>query len=422
MIHQKKNKLWTYDFTVITIGSIVSVVGGALSGFGICLLVLDHTDSTFRYTLSIVVYQLPMLVCPVLAGTFLDRVSRKRVIYTLDFISFTIFSTLFLLLRSGWFNYTAMLIVCLIQGTIDSVYLVAYDSFYPNVVTEGNYRKAYSVSSMLQPIAAMMTPVAAVFYDVMGSVAPIFALNAVCFLVAACFERTIRYQETHMDSASHVNISDSIRRFRCDLKQGVEYIRSERGLMVIAVYFMCFSFVCRADNLQLPFFRNHPELFAGLPIAAITLYTIVSNCGVAGRVVGGIIQYEMSIPGKYKTMIAIGVYVGIGIISGIALFLPIPLMIFAFFINGILGITANTLRSSACQAYVVDTKRARFNGTFHMLSAIGGVTGSLVVGILGEYFSERAIILGMHTFGLLIVYALMYRNRKYIEPIFNQEL
>lgn len=84
MIHQKKNKLWTYDFTVITIGSIVSVVGGALSGFGICLLVLDHTDSTFRYTLSIVVYQLPMLVCPVLAGTFLDRVSRKRVIYTLD--------------------------------------------------------------------------------------------------------------------------------------------------------------------------------------------------------------------------------------------------------------------------------------------------------------------------------------------------
>ena len=94
----KTQKLWTYDFTVITLGSVVSMVGSTLSGFAISLLVLDYTGSTFLYMLFIVSYQLPMLVCPILAGPYLDRMSRKKVIYRLDFLSSGMFLLLFLLL------------------------------------------------------------------------------------------------------------------------------------------------------------------------------------------------------------------------------------------------------------------------------------------------------------------------------------
>ena len=37
----KLQKLWTYDFTVITIGSLISMVGSSMAGFSISLLVLD---------------------------------------------------------------------------------------------------------------------------------------------------------------------------------------------------------------------------------------------------------------------------------------------------------------------------------------------------------------------------------------------
>ena len=169
----KTQKLWTYDFTVITLGSVVSMVGSTLSGFAISLLVLDYTGSTFLYMLFIVSYQLPMLVCPILAGPYLDRMSRKKVIYRLDFLSSGMFLLLFLLLRGGWFHYPVMLLACVLMGSIEGVYHVAYDSFYPNLITEGNFRRAYSVSSMLWPIAAMMTPVAAALYDWLGSASPI---------------------------------------------------------------------------------------------------------------------------------------------------------------------------------------------------------------------------------------------------------
>ena len=68
--------LWTYDFTVITLGSVVSMVGGTLSGFAMSIMVLDYTGSTFLYALFSVGYQIPLLVCPLLAGPYLDRMSR----------------------------------------------------------------------------------------------------------------------------------------------------------------------------------------------------------------------------------------------------------------------------------------------------------------------------------------------------------
>ena len=45
------NPLWTKDFTIITIGSVVSMLGSALSGFAMSLLVLDYTKSTFMFAL-----------------------------------------------------------------------------------------------------------------------------------------------------------------------------------------------------------------------------------------------------------------------------------------------------------------------------------------------------------------------------------
>ena len=39
-----KNTLWTRDFTIITLGSVVSMIGNSLSGFAMSLMVLDYTS------------------------------------------------------------------------------------------------------------------------------------------------------------------------------------------------------------------------------------------------------------------------------------------------------------------------------------------------------------------------------------------
>ena len=92
-------KLWTKNFTIITLGTVVSMLGNAISGFAIGLLVLDYTDSTFLFALFMVVYNLPKIIMPMLAGPYLDNFSRARVIYSLDFLSSALYLGLYFMLR-----------------------------------------------------------------------------------------------------------------------------------------------------------------------------------------------------------------------------------------------------------------------------------------------------------------------------------
>ena len=416
----KRQTLWTYDFTVITIGSFVSLVGNVLSNFALSLVVLDYTGSTFLYMLFQVSFQLPIMVCPVLAGPYLDRVSRKKVICALDFLSAGIFFLLFLLLRGGWFSYPALLAVSFLTGAIDGVYVVAYDSFYPNLITEGNFQKAYSISGMLVDLADLASPLAAVIYYGTGGAAALFAFNAVSFLAAACFEITVRCREPHLEQVPLQPSQSGFMQFRQDLREGMDYIREERGLLLIALYFMVLNFSGSAEQLRLPFFLNHAERFG--PVTAAALFAVLSNFTVAGRFLGGLVQYKLRIPRERRFLVAFFVYVTTSLLSGTLLFLPVPLMAVWFLLDGVLGVTSYTIRSVATQSYVPDNRRARFNGIFQMITFIGSVVGSLVIGVLGELLPERGIIAAASLLLLGAACLFIWRGREHVEKIYNRDV
>ena len=54
-----RQKLWTRDFTIITLGSVVSMVGGTMTGFAISIMVLDYTGSILLYALFNICFQIP---------------------------------------------------------------------------------------------------------------------------------------------------------------------------------------------------------------------------------------------------------------------------------------------------------------------------------------------------------------------------
>lgn len=415
--------LWTWDFTIITVGSIISLVGGVLSSFAMSMMVLDYTGSVFLYALFNAAYQIPMLVCPVLAGPYLDRMSRKKVICRLDFLSAGLFAGLFLLLKSGWFSFPALLAFSLARGAVDSIYMVAYDSLYPNLVAEHDLSKAYAITGTIQSIMLMAYPLGAMAYDLLGGVEPLFAINAVCFFAAACFERCIRHQETHMDAAPPADGTGTLKRFGRDLRDGVGYIAGEKGLLAITLYFMFSNFAGGgASELYLPFFRSHADQFAAWPVAAVTLYTIVSSFTEAGRVVGGLVQYKVKLPAGQKFAIAMTIYVLINVFEGGWLFLPVPLMALALFADGMLGVTSYNIRIAATQSYLPDEKRARFNGAYQMLTSLGSLCGTLLAGSLAEVLPERGVILLFSAIGLAAAWWFIYRRREEVAAIYDREV
>ena len=109
-------------------------------------------------------------------------------------------------------------------------------------------------------------------------------------------------------------------------------------------------------------------------------------------------------------------------LEGGYLYTPVPVMMAMCLCNGLLGVTSYTIRISATQSYLPDTKRARFNGTFTMLCSMGSIAGTLLSGALAEALPERGIIIAFNVLSLIAAYFLMYRGRDHVKKIYNQAL
>ena len=105
-----KGKLWTKNFTIITLGTAVSLFGNVISGFATGLLVLDFTGSVFLFAIYMILYDLPRIVMPQLIGPILDKFSRRKMIYTLDFMSSAIYGIFGIILLHGDIGFVPLVI------------------------------------------------------------------------------------------------------------------------------------------------------------------------------------------------------------------------------------------------------------------------------------------------------------------------
>ena len=414
MKKENTNPLWTRDFTIITLGSVVSMVGNSLSGFAMSLMVLDYTSSSLFYAIYIMVFTLPQLIVPVFSGAILDRFSRKKTIYTLDYISSILYLTVGLLLFNGWFNYPLFAIFVFILGSIQSIYQVAYQSFYPMLISEGNFSKAYSVASMLESVTVFIVPVSTLVYNVFG-IGPLMLANALCFFIAATVETRTKTEEKYVTDQKATEEKNKIHQMLSDTKKGFEYLWQEKGLFFIALYFLFSSISGGASNvIYLPYMKAnfaHGEYY----------YLLFGGFMMLGRVITSSWHYRNKLPVNKKFLITFIVYTTLSLINGALLYLPLTIMFILGFIQGCMGVTSYTIRISATQSYVPDEKKGRFNGAFNMLSVLGCLIGEGIAGVLSELMDMRLVVVLVEVVVFASAVLIMGGGRKSVAPIYNRE-
>lgn len=413
---RQTDTLWTRDFTIITIGSVISMLGNSLTSFAMSLMVLDYTNSSMLYAIYMVLYTLPQLVTPIISGAILDRFSRKKMIYTLDFVSAGIYLIMAITLLNGVFNFPMFAAVIFILGIIQSTYYIAYDSLYPMLITEGYYQKAYSISSMLETMTVVMVPVSTFVYKLVG-IGPLMIINAVSFAIAAVFEMQIGHEEKYVEKRKNEvdNSSSKINQMLIDIKEGVKYMRSEPALLAIVSYFGLNMLACGAmDVLCLPYYKQNFK-------NGEYLYALVFGMSFIGRAVGGGIHYKFKIPTKLKFMFAMTIYIIIAIGEGTYMFMPIGLAAVVCFITGISGVTSYTIRISSTQSYVPDEKKGRYNGAFQLITTIGLLIGQMAGGALAQKMDARFVVFAGNIIALIAAIIIIGGNRKAVAKIYNTD-
>ena len=404
--------LWTRDFTIITAGSVISMFGNALAGFAISLFVLDYTNTPLYYALYVFLYTLPQLAAPLIAGPLMDRFSRRKTIYSLDFMSAVLYMGIALLLRFGLIRFWLLALFTLVIGTVHSTYQVAYESFYPMLITEGNFSRAYSIAGTLETLSAVMIPISLFLYKQFG-LSPLLLINGLCFLGAALCETRISDVEKENGLGSEDSYSFSA--YWADAKEGVRYLWAEKGLLCITLYFIFNAFANGASNvITLPYFKGAFE-------NGEWIYMTTWGFSVLGRGIGGLLQYKIKYPAAIKYAVAFAVYCIVNVLEGSYLFLPVNGMRAACFLIGILGVSSYTIRSAATQSYVPHDKKGRFNGAFIMLTTSGSLLGEALAGACTTFLPMRTILAVFMGVALLAALVIIGGGRKHVQPLYNRE-
>ena len=405
-----KQTLWSKNFTIITLGTVISAIGGVAMGFALSFVVFDNTVSTFLSALFTAVSALPQIVLPVLISPYLDNFRRKPVVVGLDYLM-GVFYLLFgwYLLRHS-FNLPLYLIFSLLCSSIGAVYSLAYSSLYPKLIPAGFAQKGYTVSGMLYPtVTVVMTPIASILYDRVG-LGIICLGEGVLLAIAATVERQIRVEET-----THQGGKFDLHAYLQDFMDGFSYLKQEKGLLRIYSYMpVCQGISQATDPLIRAVFRTTPGL-------DITMYAFFTTAEFIGRTIGGFVHYRFEIPPERRFSLAYLVYITYSLMDTVLLWLGFPLMLINRSICGFLGINSATLRESSVQNYLPDHMRAKINAVFNALYALVPTVLTIAVGALGEVMDYRLCVSLVSLFGVLPCYLIMWRGRDAVKTVYNRK-
>lgn len=404
-------KLWNKNFIILIMGSIVSSIGSSLLNFALGLYILDKTN-TITYGIFMGVTVLTKLLV-VFIGPIIDRHSRRKAIYRIDILLAAIFISMGIFIKGHGFNLLVFYIFSLSLSFIMTIYETVYNSFFPDVIPKGSFSKAYSISSLVFPLAQVVSMLCGlILYNTIG-IYNIFFLAAGLFFVTAIIEWFIKAQET-VDRETKGNFIE-------DFSKGIKYLKEERGIRSIYFYFF-FSTMSNTAvyTMLMPYFKSNP--FGATDGLNMVQYTYIVTITVVGRLVGGIVHYGLSIPTRHKFKVALIVYLIVDLFAFITFNIPFPILMAVKLLQGLLGVTSFNIRMSTTQHYIPGKMLGRLNGIFSFITIIGHTIASITSAYIAQYWGFAMVGYIYGGFAFIAVLLIIVRNRKHISLIYNREV
>ena len=401
--------LWTRDFTLVTVATILGAAGGIAGDFALSFYVFDETGSTLASALIVAIQLVPHVLVPLAISPFMDRLPRKGFLVAGDIACGVAYAALGVWLAHAGFSYVGYLAISLVLACLGAIDELAWTSFYPEVIPQGAEQKGYAISGILYTtLAIVMTPFAAVLLDTIGVPRLLLAQGALG-VVAALIENLVRIEEHERERSDE----EGFARWLTDIRETVAWLKGERGMRGLFGYMAVSNGLYTGFSpILIAFFRTTPGLSAAM-------YAFYSVAEFVGRTIGSTIQYRVKVPRERRFGICFLVYVVYDVMDACLLWLPYPLMLANRAAVGFLGANSLVLRESAMQRYIPERMRSRVNAFSGVYIAAACCAFSLVVGALGEMLDYRVCVTICGITGIAASILFVWHRRDDVRRVFE---
>ncbi len=189
------------NFALMWTGQLVSTIGSSLTSIAASILIFRLTHSALDVGLMLMVTAAPSLVVGLIAGVFVDRLDRKRILVTADLLRGVLVFLIPVLISSGigW-----LYLLVLLSSAVTTFFSPAFESVLPELAPDDELAAANSLMAISQFGSTAVGFAAA---GLIASWFPIewaFWLDAASFVFSAGCILLTRLPAFSVDSASSV--------------------------------------------------------------------------------------------------------------------------------------------------------------------------------------------------------------------------
>lgn len=399
--------LWNQNFIRVFLGTIFSEMGGIGLNLALSLVIFDQTQSTLLSGIFAALSMIPNLILPLVIGPLIDRKNPLKVLITNESILLIVFIFAGLYVHFFSFNYYSYLFIILAISSLGNISAIASQSIIPQIIHPENFSRGNAILNTIHPLCSVIvTPIAMILYRYFG-LDFIFFAYALLTMIDVLIEYQINAKFDYIHS-DQTNLNDLFN----DLNEGLHYLKSDRALRSVFMFFALVIFSSASSTLMYPFFMSSPSLnenhFA-------TLQSLAS----LGYLIGGLIHSIVIFKDNHRYTIVVSVYVLFIVLESIFYFVSFPFMVLIRMTLGVLGMNSANIRISSVQKHVPAQYRAKVNSFFIILISGSGMFGQVVFGALAESFPIPQVHLFAQLFYLLALFIFILPQKNKVKHFYN---
>ncbi len=382
------------NFALLWLGGLISMTGDWFLIVGLPVEIYRLTGSTLAIAGVPVAFLVPSILFGSVAGVYVDRWERRRLMVAVNIIlALLLVPLLGLQVLGVWIAY----VVLFSQSAVEQLFTPAEVAIVPNILEGGEEQlvTANALTGVSRHLSRLIGPAIAGIVVAVGGLTMVAILDGVSFLASAALIALIRYQPParaqRPDGESvEAQALSAWGRLLGEWRDGLGVILSSRVLRALLV-FMVITAVGEGLTITLfvPWVEEalHSDAFGYGALLSAQAIGGLAGAMVIGRFGARIDPVRL----LYTGALLFGI-IDLGLFTYPAIYPHIWPALVVITIVGVPGAAMGAARMTLQQVFSADTHRGRVVGTLSAVSAVGSLAGAIVAGIAGEVAPVVALL------------------------------
>ena len=242
-----KASLWqNRSFVLVWAGQSLSMFGSRLTYIALLWWVLEKTGSATALAGVAIAAALPILFLGPIAGVFIDRLDRRRLMLSMDLVNGLIIGTAATLLLIGTLHVWEIYLFTVLASTATLFHRPSLQSSIPNLVPKEQLTKANSLYQISAGAAGIAGPaIGGILVGMIGSGATMW-IDAATFTIAGLSLLASSFPSPRLVAERGLNSVLS------DVALGFRFLRDRKVLFFMLLLFALINFILAPTSILFP--------------------------------------------------------------------------------------------------------------------------------------------------------------------------